>query len=39
MTAMDIRLMLAGCVAIVTLIAAVSMVLAMSRRHGAHERA
>ena len=34
MTAMDIRLLLAGGVAIVTLIAAVSMVLAMSRRHG-----
>ena len=34
MTAMDIRLLLAGAVAIVTLIAAVSMVLAMSRRHG-----
>jgi len=34
MTAMDIRLLLAGGVAIVTLIAAVSMVLTMSRRHG-----
>ncbi len=36
MTAMDIRLLLAGGVAIVTLIAAVSMVLAMSRRHDRH---
>jgi hypothetical protein len=38
MTAMDIRLMLAGAVAIVTLVAAVSMVLAMSRRHGQQGR-
>ncbi len=38
MTAMDIRLMLAGAVAIVTLVAAVSMVLAMSRRHGRQGR-
>jgi hypothetical protein len=39
MTAMDIRLLLAGGVAIFTLIAAVSRVLAMSRRHGGHDRA
>jgi hypothetical protein len=39
MTAMDMRLLLAGGVAIVTLIAAVSMVLAMSRRHGSQRRA
>lgn len=38
MTAMDIRLMLAGAVAIVTLVTAVSMVLAMSRRHGQQGR-
>jgi len=39
MTAMDMRLLLAGGVAIVTLVAAVSMVFAMSRRHGSQRRA
>ena len=38
MTAMDISLLLTVGVAIVTLIAAVSMVLAMSRRHGQRGR-
>lgn len=39
MTAMDIRMLLAGSVAILTLIAAVSMVWAMSRRHARHGQA